>query len=71
MTQLTNKQFAQQASFMAREISCLVGNTLLFEDADKPVDKATLHGFLSYMRERLDRMERLEAGFDKRLEAGF
>lgn len=57
---LTNKRFAQQASFLAREISGWAGETLAFADADQPMDNAALRRFLDFMRERLDRIEHFE-----------
>ncbi len=61
---LTNRRFAQLATYMAREISAWVGDSLddyTDDDGqrriDKPMSREALGRFCAMLRERIDRFE--------------
>lgn len=65
---LTNRRFAQLASYMAREIMAWVGDSLddyTDDDGkrriDKPMSDEALHRFCDGIRARLDRLENADA----------
>lgn len=55
---LTNIDFVEQASYLAKNVSAWAGDALtLRERAIEPMDKNSLQRFLAYVRERLISLE--------------